>query len=222
MSKFDLIYTQEFTNTNTIVLTHNLNRRVFDIRIIDYGTTLGAESRREIIMGVDLDPLDPLNKLTVYLDGNYTGKIQLIAEDTVQSPYYTVEDKLQSQIGIARFPIQLIMNGTVGNNDYIAYSNLLSNSAIRFPSNSKITELTWNNNNTGVDFRLEFSRYQANGTPYAGNPFYSYTVSNGGYGGIVTGLNHNLLGGDYILIQYKDLGSNVSDFALVVWCYKTA
>jgi len=220
MSKFDLLYEQDFTSTDSITITHNLDRNVFNVRLIIYDSG-DSSSERQYIDDIVLDTSDPLNKMYVSLTDTYTGKIQLIAEDTVTSPYYTVHDKLQSQIGIARFPIQLVMNGTMSNNDYVTYSNLISNPAIRFPTNSKLTEITWNNSNTSVDFDLEFSRFEADGTAYSGNPFYTYEVRNQDYGDIETGLDYDFLEGDYIEIVYKDQGTNCSDFVCILWCYKT-
>lgn len=95
MSRFDLLYRQTFTNTDTVVIVHNLNRNVFNVRHVISGDP--RLSRRELVEDIILDPTDPLNKLTVKLTGIYTGTIQLIAEDTIQSPYYTVEEKIAAQ-----------------------------------------------------------------------------------------------------------------------------
>jgi hypothetical protein len=209
MARFDLLNTEyEFTNTDTIEITHNLDRPILSVRLIINGEP--RLSRRELVSDILLDPSDPLNKCTVKLRAAYTGAVQLIADDTIQSPYYSLEDKLQSQVGLARFPVQLVMNGTMSNGDYVTYSNLISNPAIRFPTNSKISELTWNNNRTSVDFDLQFNRYEEDGTPYAGNPFYTYQARNVDYGDIETGLDYDLGSGDCV------------DLVLVLWCYKLA
>ena len=219
MSRFDLAFEQDFTSTDTISITHNLNRYVFNVRLVITTTVLESESLRYLMKDILLDPSDPLNKCTILLTSAQTGKVQIIAEDTIQSPYYAVADKLQSQIGSARFPIQLIMNGTVSNNDYVSYSNLVD-ARIRFPTNSRLSEITWDNSNTSVDFDIQFFRYYADGTAYSGNPFYTYEVRNVDYGSIVTDLDFNLAAGDYIRLLYKDQGSNCSDLAMVLWCYK--
>ena len=98
MSKFNLLFETSFTSTDTVVVTHNLNRSNLHLRLIDLGTALGAESRSELIDDIILDTTTPLDKLTVKLLGTYTGVVQIIDVDTVPSPLLSVEDKLAAQI----------------------------------------------------------------------------------------------------------------------------
>jgi len=95
MARFDLLYEQSFTSASSIVVTHNLNRERFDVRLIITGDP--RLSQREKIVDIEHDLTDPKNKCTVVLDGTYTGTIQFIAMDTVQAPVYTIAEKLVAQ-----------------------------------------------------------------------------------------------------------------------------
>ena len=95
MARFDLLYEQEFSNTDEIVVTHNLTRYVFNVRLIISGDP--RLSQRQLVQDIRLDDTTPLDKCIVELTGVYTGTVQIIAEDTIQSPYYTVYEKLLSQ-----------------------------------------------------------------------------------------------------------------------------
>lgn len=95
MARFDLLVEQSFVSTQSIRVLHNLNRRILSTRLVLDGDP--RLSRRERISDIVLEPSNPLNDLTVLLTTQSTGVVQLIAEDTVQSPYYTVEEKLTSQ-----------------------------------------------------------------------------------------------------------------------------
>jgi len=127
MSKFDLLFSQEFTTTDTIPITHNLNRRVFNVRLIttdQLGGSLESESQRQLIEDILLDSTDPLNIMTVTLTEARTGIVQLIAEDTIQSPYYTVEEKLasQEQTELAgTFPVKFEYTGNANTNRRLEY-----------------------------------------------------------------------------------------------------
>jgi len=95
MARFDLLVEQSFVNTNSVRIVHNLSRRIISTRIVKDGDP--RLSTRELAEDIILDHVDPQNILTVALTTQSTGVVQLIAEDTIQSPYYTVEEKLESQ-----------------------------------------------------------------------------------------------------------------------------
>ena len=76
------------------------------------------------MQSIDLDPTDPLNKMTVTLTESRTGKVQLITEDTIQSPYYTVEEKLESQsqtLLAGTSPVLFNYGGNAGNGRVLEY-----------------------------------------------------------------------------------------------------
>ena len=123
MARFDLLYEREFSSTDTIVLTHGLNRYIYNVRLIITGDP--RLSQRELVKDVQLDPTAPLDKCVVLLTGTYTGTVQIVAEDTIQSPYYTVAEKLASQEETdlaGTYPVLAQYGGTSGNKwlDYTA------------------------------------------------------------------------------------------------------
>lgn len=75
---FNLLYTQEFTSTDTIQITHNSGREYIKVKVV-----IDSESREELISGVVTDVSDPANKLTVSLVSAQTGIIQLFETDFV-------------------------------------------------------------------------------------------------------------------------------------------
>ena len=124
-----------------------------------------------------------------------------------------IREAKQNAEGFPRAGIALIANGVVSNNQWVSYSELLPNVQIVFPVNTKLNELTWANTNTNVSFDLKFYK---NGILDA-NLFYTYQVRNGTTYGFQSGLNFTFNAGDWIRIKYIDQGTNVNDFALVLW-----
>jgi len=124
-----------------------------------------------------------------------------------------IEAKLYAE-GFPRAGIVLVNNGTQGNNDWIAYSNLTPDVKIVLPVNTKLHEITFGNSKTNVEFDLEFYK---NGTA-AGDIFYTYSVSSGADNyGYVAGLTYTFNAGDWIRIKYKDQGTNTSDLVVTLW-----
>jgi len=131
--------------------------------------------------------------------------------DTVQEAIEEVGFNVE---GFPRAGIRSTANGTVSNNQWIGPTELLPNTpTLVAPVSLKINEITWANQNTNVSFRLDFRLNSKTGTI-----FYQLNVSspNSGYG-YVTGVDYTLNAGDAIYVQYIDLGTNASDFDLVVW-----
>jgi hypothetical protein len=133
-----------------------------------------------------------------------------------------IEEATTLGASLSRFQITCVMNTIVTNNDWITYSSFTPDARIRFPINAKLTEISWDNRRSGVSFDLEFYRYEADGTPYPVNPFYTYEARNIDYGDIAENLNYDFLKSDYIRILFKDKGWNPNDFVLNLWCYRTS
>lgn len=153
MARFDLLYEQSFTNTDTIPIIHNLDRYSFDVRLVIDGDP--RLSKRELIQDVDLDPLDPLNKCEIRLRAPYSGVVQFIAEDTLPSPYYTVDEKLSSQQstdvgGTAPIKFEYGGNSKVGR--YLEYRTARSSFEAPFPviSDGKIRGVVFQADTAGV------------------------------------------------------------------------
>jgi hypothetical protein len=134
---------------------------------------------------------------------------------TADNTQKAIEEAKTNAEGFPRAGLPLIANGTVSNNQWIAYSELLPNTPIGpWAVNVKLQEISWSNTNTNVAFSLEFYK---NGTA-PGNLFYTMTVTspNSGYG-YVSGLNYSFVAGDYVRIKYIDQGTNCADFGLILW-----
>lgn len=133
-----------------------------------------------------------------------------IADDTQAA---IEEARLYAQ-GFPRAGIRATANGTVGNNDWIGPNELLPNTPmLTAPVNLQINEITWSNQNTNVEFHIEFRKGSKTGTI-----IYTLTVVSTNPGsGYVSGLALNLVPGDTVWAQYKDDGQNMSDMDLILW-----
>lgn len=123
------------------------------------------------------------------------------------------EAKLLAQ-GFPRSGIRVTSNGTVGNNNWLGPTELLPNTPMAvFPVKVQLNEITWSNQNTNVEFRIEFRSGSK-----TGSIFYTLTVTptNPGYG-YVSGLTFDFNPGDSIWAQYKDDGQNMSDAEVTLW-----
>jgi hypothetical protein len=79
MGSFKLLYSQEFTSTDTIIVNHSLDRYQVAVAIdIPTGTTQGIMNDPSIIDSIIIDPLSPRNSLTVKLKSPQTGVIKVL------------------------------------------------------------------------------------------------------------------------------------------------
>lgn len=124
-----------------------------------------------------------------------------------------IEEAKNTVITFPRIAMSRYYNGVSGNNDWLGPSELLPNTPfIVVPFAFKIKDISWSNQNTGVDFHIEFRTGSKTGPI-----IYTLTVSNGGLFGYVSDLDINLGIGTAIYAQYKDDGQNCSDFELTLW-----
>lgn len=133
-----------------------------------------------------------------------------IAEE-VQS---AIEEGTTTAKGFPRAAKSNFYNGVTGNNDWLGPNELGPNTPfIVFPLKLQINEITWANQNTDVEFHVEFRSGSKTGTI-----IHTLTVTspNTGYG-YEDGLTLTLNQGDTLWVQYKDDGHNVSDFELTLW-----
>lgn len=130
----------------------------------------------------------------------------------------TAIEEAKATGGVARYAIPLVQNGTVGNNDWISYSNLTPDAKIVFPRACIVEEFSWSNSNSSVDFDLEFYK---NGIT-SGDLYRTYQVrSSANDFDYETGWNDSFNAGDWIRILYKDQGTNLSDACLVLYIRNT-
>ena len=120
----------------------------------------------------------------------------------------------QNAEGFPRAGIRSIYNGTIGNNNWLGPSELLPNTALLVaPVNLELKEITWSNQTSNVQFRIQFRTGSKTGTI-----FYTLTVvsTNPGYG-VASGLSLPLPAGTRVWAQYLDDGQNASDMDLILW-----
>lgn len=122
-----------------------------------------------------------------------------------------IEEAKAVAIGLPRFVLPLIYNGTVSNNDWISYSNLTSNAVILLPLKCRIQEIAWSNNNSSANF--DYKLYK-NGRP--GTLLDTLQIRNLQYGHFDS-LNYDFKSGDTIDIQYIDQGTNASDLCTILY-----
>ena len=72
------LFRQDFTSTDTITVTHNLNREQLDVKLL-----VGAEARNDLIRRVLVTPANPRNEFKVNLESAQTGTIQVLEIDKI-------------------------------------------------------------------------------------------------------------------------------------------
>jgi len=122
-------------------------------------------------------------------------------------------EALNTSVSLPRFPVILVMNGTVSNGDWITYSNLTPSASIIIPTKCELRELTWSNRNSSVEFDLEFYKNGRATTAYETREVRSGSATNGQF----TGLDDSFDALDTLDIKYIDQGSNASDLVLVIF-----
>ena len=111
-----------------------------------------------------------------------------------------------------RYTLVLQHNGTVGNNTFFGYSNLLpgDSTPIIVPIKSDLFEFTFSNSNSSADYTLEFRKNSTTGTAF-------YTVSKVNTQFFIDDIiNESFVAGDEVYIKYLDDGNNASDVGLVL------
>lgn len=125
-----------------------------------------------------------------------------------------IEEAKQNAEGFPRAGVRSTYNGTVGANAWLGPTELHPNTPLLVaPVTLKLNEISWSNQNTNVQFRIQFRTVSKTGTI-----FYTLTVvsTNPGYG-FASGINFTLNPGDTIWAQYLDDGTNCSDMDLILW-----
>lgn len=131
-----------------------------------------------------------------------------------------VADEVQSAIeevaNAADLPIYTIMlqhNGSVGNNTFLGYNELIPGNAtpVIVPRNSTFLGFTFSNAQTTADFNLEFRK-----NTQVGTPFHTSTKTNTQFYSEDLGTPESFAAGDQIYCKYIDTGDNASDAAVVL------
>lgn len=135
-----------------------------------------------------------------------------------------IEEAKNKALGGSRFTLICTFNGTVGNNNWLGYNELLPGNQIpiRLPLKCRIREISFSyNQNTllGVPLSSEnidgqFQIYK-NGLTDPTNVIYTETFINQPGGKNVIGLSLDIAAGDFIVGKWIDTGDNPSDMAIV-------
>ncbi len=130
-----------------------------------------------------------------------------------------IEESKASAVAKVRFTIVTIFNGTIGNNNWLGYSELVPGNQvpIRIPLGCKIKEITFAYKNTllasdYVDGKFKLFK---NGFTDPTNVIHTEQFTNQLGGKNITGLNLTLAANDFIVGKWIDEGDNPSDMAIV-------
>jgi len=124
-----------------------------------------------------------------------------------------IVESLNTSISLPRFPVILVMNGTMSNGDWITYSSLTPSAPIIIPTKCELREITWSNSRTSVEFDLEFYKNGRGTTAYATREVRSGGASKGQF----LSLSDAFDALDTLDIKYIDQGTNASDLVLVLF-----
>lgn len=110
-------------------------------------------------------------------------------------------------------PISLIYNGTLSNNEFIGYSNLLpgDSTPVISPMSGVWRGFTWSNSKDNCDFALEFRIGSTTATP-----FFTWSVDNTQTADVNFPVSPSVTAGDEVYIKYIDEGTNAADAAIVL------
>lgn len=130
----------------------------------------------------------------------------------------------QLALANSRFTIVCVFNGTIGNNNWLGYSELLPGNQvpIRLPKNCKLREISFSYSVSsllgvpisGDQITGKFKIFK-NGLTDPDNVVHTEQFTNQVGGKIVSGLNISLNVNDYIVGKWIDEGNNPSDMAIV-------
>lgn len=132
--------------------------------------------------------------------------------ENVQEAIDAGGDKAQVALDTPRYSIPLIYNGTLSNNEFIGYSNLLpgDSTPIVVPIDSILEEYTFSNNSSTADYGIELRKNSTVATPFN-------TVSKDNTQFFVeSGIGESFNQGDTIYVKYIDEGSNARDVGIVL------
>ena len=156
--------------------------------------------------------IPPSSRTQDAIDTPFDNSTNGFTADEVQS---AIEEAKETAEGKPRFTLTLVNNGTISNNQWVAYSDLTPDLVILFPIDCTVKEFTWANKNTDVSFDLEFYK---NGIADPGDKYRTVNVVNDADGhGYYSGWDDDFTAGDWIRIKYKDQGTNCKDLVCVIF-----
>ncbi len=129
--------------------------------------------------------------------------------DDVQEALESI-DELVSPLVV---PITLAYNGSLSNNEFIGYTNLIpgDDTPIISPITGLFTGFTWSNRNSNADFALEFRKNTTGGAA-----FFTWSVDNTQTASVDLVTPEAFTAGDEIYVKYIDEGQNGTDAVIVL------
>jgi len=121
-----------------------------------------------------------------------------------------IEESKSTTEGKSRFVIGIIHNGTIGDEDYFGYNELINgyDTPLLVAKDSTFVEFTFSNQKDNASYSLYFFRNDPDGTP-----FLTVSKTDTQYF-VYTGISQNFNSGDRIYVQYIDNGINASDIGI--------
>jgi hypothetical protein len=130
-----------------------------------------------------------------------------------------IEEAKTSAIAKARFTIVTVFNGTIGNNNWLGYNELVPGNQvpIRIPIGCKVKEISFAYKNTLLSSDYIDGKFKLfkNGFTNPTHVIHTEQFTDQLGGKNVVGLNLVLVGGDFIVGKWIDEGNNPSDMAIV-------
>lgn len=135
-----------------------------------------------------------------------------------------IEEAKAAAIAASRFCITTTFNGTIGNNEWLGYSEVLpgNNVPIRLPFQCRLKEIQFSYTQTTlggipigsdqVDGRFDLYK---NGLVSPTNVVFQGTFTNDAGGKTFSSVNVDFAAGDFMVGRWVDLGDNPSDMAIL-------
>lgn len=141
-------------------------------------------------------------------DPGFGGGPSGISAENVQD---AIEEAKVSAVSTPRFCIVCTFNGTVSNNQWLGYDNLLPGNDVPviIPVNCVLREVTFSNQRTGVDGNLELFKNGFGG----GNIFATLPINNI-QRDFFPGIDEPFTAGDFLVARWDDEGNNPNDLGL--------
>lgn len=159
--------------------------------------------RTQLAQGTPFEP----NRNPQY--GGNAGPSGITSEDTQSA----IEEVKALVVSKARFAMVFVANGTVGNNQWLGFNELVTSQTtpLIVPVACQLKELAMSFNGAAVDGVLRIFK---NGLVNPTNVIYTNTFTDVNTSKLMTGLDINLAAGDLIRAQWQDTGNNPSDASL--------
>lgn len=217
-------------NTGSEVLIDDVGQSIqasgqITISVTDYILYANSTDVQTLIANATLTVNDGTSDLSAVEGANYikypdnannilfTDTTSGLTSNTAREAIDEAALNADTALNTPRYTISLQHNGTVSNNTFFGYSNLIpgDDTPIVIPIKSELTEFTFSNEKSGADYGLEFRKNSS-----TASVFYSVSKDNTQFFNDST-ISQSFLAGDTIFVKYKDEGSNASDVGIILF-----